>query len=94
MRKLLFVLLLSLSNLTFADGQVIEIDVKGMTCSFCQDGLNRNLKKLPGVKNSEVSLKLKKAHITMQPGKSLDEKMLRNAIIDSGFTPGEMRQIR
>lgn len=100
MKYNLFIILFSLSGLTFAadqvtiDDRVIEIDVKGMTCPFCQDGLHRNLNKLPGVKGAEVSLKLKKARIFMQPGQSLDEKALRNTVIDSGFTPGEIRQVK
>lgn len=67
MKSLIFILLLTLSGLVFAtnevadtNGQVIEINIKGMACPFCKDGLNRKLNALPAVKNAEVSLNLKK----------------------------------
>ena len=55
-----------------AKQQVVMIDVKGMTCSYCVYGVTKNLKKLPAVQDVQVSLKLKKARIVMRPGKSAD----------------------
>ena len=100
MKYCVFILMFSLSSLAFAADQVtagnriFEIDVRGMTCPFCQDGLHRNLNKLPGVKDAKVSLKLKKARIILQPGQPLDEKVLRDTVIDSGFTPGDVRRVK
>lgn len=69
--------------------QVLEIQVKGMTCPFCAYGIEKNLGKLPGVAKAQVSLEAKKARVVMQPGQAPDEARVRQVIIDSGFTPGE-----
>ena len=34
--------------------QVLEIQVKGMTCPFCAYGIEKNLGKLPGVENAPL----------------------------------------
>ncbi|MHB1142326.1 MAG: heavy-metal-associated domain-containing protein [Sulfuricaulis sp.] len=72
-----------------AEQQVLEIQVKGMTCPFCAYGIEKNLSKLPGVKQAQVSLEAKKARVAMQPGQAPDEAAVRKVIVDSGFTPGE-----
>ena len=72
-----------------AGQQVLEVQVKGMTCPFCAYGIEKNLSKLPGVKQAQVSLETKKARVAMQPGQAPDEAAVREVIIDSGFTPGE-----
>lgn len=71
-----------------AEQQVLEVEVKGMTCPFCAYGIEKNLSKLPGVKQAQVSLEAKKARVVMQPGLALDEARVRKVIVDSGFTPG------
>jgi len=67
---------------------VLEIDIQGMTCPFCAYGITKNLIKLPGVDEAEVSLKAKKARVVMKSGQSPDEPRIREVIIDAGFTPG------
>lgn len=72
-----------------AEHQVLEVEVKGMTCPFCAYGIEKNLSKLPGVAKAQVSLEVKKARVVMQPGHAPDEARVRKVILDSGFTPGE-----
>lgn len=72
-----------------AEQQVLEIQVKGMTCPFCAYGIEKNLGKLPGVAKAQVSLEAKKARVVMQAGHAPEEARVRKVILDSGFTPGE-----
>lgn len=72
-----------------AEQQVLEVEVKGMTCPFCAYGIEKNLSKLPGVKQAQVSLEAKKVRVVMQSGHAPDEARVRKVILDSGFTPGE-----
>lgn len=91
-RKLLLVLpaLLLVAGPVFATHQqVIEIEVKGMTCGFCVYGLKKKLGKLTGVDTVEVSLAQKKARVRAAPDAVLDERSLREAIERSGFTVGD-----
>lgn len=93
MKKLLVLisLLILSTNIWAESSQVLEISVTGMTCPFCAYGIEKNLKKLTDVKQAEVSLDKKKARIIMQPGTSPDEAKIREAITNSGFTPGDVR---
>jgi len=93
MKKFLILLLLSFPVAAVAQGQttVLEIDVQGMTCAFCVDGLHASLKKLAGVRKAEVSLKKSRARIELEPGQTPDLAAIRQAIIDAGFTPGDVR---
>ena len=67
---------------------VLEIEILGMTCPFCAYGIKKNLIKLPGVDEAQVSLESKKARVVMEPGQSPDEQRIREVIFDAGFTPG------
>ena len=69
--------------------EVLEIDVAGMTCPFCAYGVEKNLGKLPGVDQVQVSLESKKARVVMKAGESPDETVIREIIRDAGFTPRE-----
>ena len=72
-----------------AQAETLEIPIQGMTCPFCADGLHKKLGKLPGVEKAEVSLKLKKARLTLKEGANVDQETIKKTIIDSGFTPGQ-----
>ncbi len=69
---------------------IYEMNVKGMTCPFCVYGIEKNLNKLSGVKKAQVSLEQKKIRVEMNNGHHFDENKVREVIIDSGFTPGEL----
>jgi copper chaperone CopZ len=72
------------------DAKVLEIDVRGMTCAFCVAGLENSLSKLPGVRDVAVSLKHNVARIEMMPEHEPDLAAIKEAIIDAGFTPGNV----
>lgn len=85
--------LLLLSGRVFAElHEVLEIDVAGMTCAFCVYGVEKNLGKLPGVTQVQVSLESKKVRIVMDVGEVVDEALIRETIRDAGFTPRESRR--
>lgn len=89
---LLLFSLLIISPFVLAEpsSNIYEMNVKGMTCSFCAYGIEKNLNKLSGVKKAQVSLEQKKIRVEMKDGQSFDEKKVREVITDSGFTPGEL----
>ncbi len=87
----IFSLLLMLVPLVHAD--TVEVDILGMSCSFCVEGLHDRLTQLPDVTRVDVSLKNKIVRIVSEE-ESLDMDRVRNAIIEAGFTPAEVRHIR
>ena len=79
-----------LSAATSAD--TIEVEVHGLTCAFCVDSLLRQLKKLPNIEQVDVSLKSKKVRIVAST-EHMDIARIRKIVIDSGFTPVNIRTI-
>ena len=79
-------LLMSLLILTNLNAKTVEIEVHGMTCTFCVDALQKKFKKLDDIKDVKVSLKLKKVRLeTKSDNPDLD--LFKKTVLDSGFTP-------
>ncbi len=96
MRRLKWISLLLLSTplAAFADeATFVEIEVRGMVCAFCVEGLQSSLLKLPGVEGAEVSLKHSLARIELAPEHEPDVEAIKQAIVDAGYTPGNVREI-
>ena len=95
MRQLFIVaVLLFLSTSVFgADETVLEIDINGMTCPFCVYSLEKELGKLSEVEKVLISLKLNKARLTLKEGAHIDADTLREVVLTTGFTPGEVREV-
>ena len=79
-------------HLAMVRAETVEVDIHGMTCSFCVEGLQNELIQLPDVARVDVSLKHKKVRIT-STGKSLDIERVQSAIVDAGYTPMEVRHL-
>ena len=90
MNRVLILLLMFLPLAATADR--VEIDIHGMSCSFCVEGLQDELSQLPDVEQVQVSLKNKKVLIISKEG-DLDLDRIKRAIVDSGYTPKEIRHI-
>lgn len=91
LRSGVLLLALLVSAATIAD--TIEVDVHGLTCAFCVDSLQRQLKKLPDIEKVAVSLKAKKVRI-VSSSEHIDRARVREIVIDSGFTPVNIRTIQ
>jgi len=91
---LISLLLLFLSTAVVGDeARVIEVDVQGMACAFCVEGLRKTLTDLSGVEKVTVSLKNNVARLELDPQHAPDSDLIKQAILDAGFTPGDVREI-
>ena len=89
MNKLVFITLLPWSlPLIATHDQTVEIDLGGLTCSFCVYGLKKNLEKHAEVEKAEISLKQNKARIHLIPNASVTVEGLKEVIKNAGFTSG------
>ncbi len=99
MKKLTTKLALALFSLflgtALAAGQTgsaqVFIQVKGLACPFCVQGLEKHLKKLDAVAEVHTSLKKGEAVVQLKPGRTVDENELRQAVKAAGFTAGSIR---
>lgn len=63
----------------------IELQISGMTCQNCVDGITDALVKLPGVENCAVSLEKASATVTYLPDR-LNPSQIQKRINQLGFT--------
>ncbi len=70
-------------------GSVAVYEVLGMDCPACHGGLEKNLRKVPGVVDAKANWKEKKVTIRHAEGHSLDSAEVEAAVKSSNFTPGK-----
>ena len=76
--------LLSISSL--ASARTIEMDVNGLVCAFCAQGIEKSLKAFPATEAVFVSLEHRIVAVQLKDGADIDDAALKKAITDSGYT--------
>lgn len=90
MNTIVFSLLLGFSSLVSA--RTIEMDVNGLVCAFCAQGIQKTLKALPSAEAVYVSLENRIVAVQLKDGSDIDDATLRKAITDSGYTVAAIRR--
>lgn len=62
----------------------IKVNVLGMVCAFCGQGITKNFKARPEVKDIKVSLNDKTVLLTLKDGKDISDKDISTIIEESG----------
>ena len=83
-KLLLAALLMGVS--TFVSAQTIEMDVNGLVCAFCAQGIEKTLKTFPATSGVYVSLENRIVAVKLKDGADIDDETLRKAIKDAGYT--------
>ena len=99
MKTLTAKLLLTVFSLCLATGMAfgqsgpakVFIEVKGLACPFCVQGLEKQLNKLDAVEGVRTSLKKGEAVLDLKPGQTVAETEVRQAVKKAGFTAGQIR---
>ena len=68
----------------------IQLYVEGLACPFCTFGIEKSLKKVPGVVSVETTIRTGLVRIQLEPGVQLDPAALNEAVEKSGFTPSRI----
>jgi cation transport ATPase len=85
MKLFKFVCAIALMGLSQASFASMKVTVNGMVCSFCAQGIEKSLLKMDETKAVLVDLKNKVVVVEAKEGKTLNEKEIRQEIIDSGY---------
>ena len=64
----------------------IQVHVKGLACPFCVFGIEKSLKKVPGVLSVETTIRTGIVRLEVKPRTILDTDEFNEAIKKSGFT--------
>jgi copper chaperone CopZ len=85
MKKLSFaVSALLLASLT-ARAETIEMNVYGMVCGFCAQGIEASLRKNPATVDVVVSLEKRLVVVKTKEGEDIADPELKKAIADAGY---------
>jgi len=92
MEKWIGIILISIGmSLSFAED--VKVGVDGMTCPFCAGAVEKQVSKIPNVKNVDVSLAQAKIVVTFKDGSKADLAAVKKAIKEAGFTPRDLKKI-
>jgi mercuric ion binding protein len=85
MKFINFIFAVSLFGFSQAALASMKVTVNGMVCSFCAQGIEKSLLKLDETKAVLVDLKNKVVIVEAKDGKTLNEKLIKEEITDSGY---------
>ena len=77
---------LSLLAASAASAKTIEMDVNGLVCAFCAQGIEKSFKAMPATSKVYVSLENRIVAVALKDGADIPDAQLRKAITDAGFT--------
>lgn len=69
----------------------IVVLVEGMVCDNCAYQVEKRLGNLDSVRSVEVRLDDQQVFVTLNEGATVEEEVLRKAILDAGFKPVDVR---
>ena len=81
----IFMLGIFLGSNIFA-GEIVQVKVKGMVCSFCSQGITKKFKAEPAVKDVLVTLENHTVRLEFKDGESLDDQKIETILKDAGYS--------
>lgn len=72
----------------------IEASINGMVCSFCVQGIEHKLLKLPATESVSVDIQKHRVNITLRKGSTISDNQLRQVIRDAGFDVRDIKRIK
>jgi copper chaperone CopZ len=64
----------------------IEMNVNGLVCAFCAQGIEKQLRKFPATAEVLVSLEHKLVAVSLKEGQDIPDADLRKALTNAGYT--------
>jgi copper chaperone CopZ len=78
-------LLICLASVS-AEATTIEMNVNGLVCAFCAQGIEKQLRKFPATADVVVSLEQKLVAVALKDGQDIPDAELRRALTNAGYT--------
>jgi len=89
---LLAMLIFAWSGLAMAAGTQYELRVDGLSCPFCAYGIEKKLKKTPGVESVEINLERGMVVVKARTGVVLTKAQMKKLVKDAGFSLRSMTE--
>lgn len=83
LQAMLFAALIAVTSV--ASAKTIEMDVNGLVCAFCAQGIEKTLKGFPATAGVFVSLEHRVVAVQLKDGEDINDASLTRAITDAGY---------
>jgi copper chaperone CopZ len=70
----------------------IEMDVDGLVCAFCAQGIEKNLRKQAATADVFVSLEHKLVAVALKPQQDISDESLKALLTEAGYTLRAVRR--
>jgi len=86
MKKLvMLVMAISVLAATGAEAKTIRMEVNGLVCAFCAQGIEKKLRSMAPTKEVFVSLEKKIVAVSLKDGQDIPDATLKESLKDSGY---------
>ena len=93
MRICILSILLAISALPAdVSAATIEMDVSGLVCAFCAQGIEKKLRAFPATADVVVSLEKKLVALSTKDGQDISDDELKNALTNAGYSVKSIRR--
>lgn len=75
-----------------AEGETINVTIKGLVCDFCVRAIEKTFEKRDDVSKVDVDLDKALLTIQMKPGKTMDDETIKGLIADAGYEVEDIRR--
>jgi mercuric ion binding protein len=82
-KAMLFSALIGFASI--ASAKTIEMDVNGLVCAFCAQGIEKTMKGFPATAGVFVSLEHRIVAVQLKDGQDIADAQLAKAITDAGY---------
>jgi copper chaperone CopZ len=86
MKKILFIIAITVSMITTAQVNNVSLQASGLTCSMCSNAINKALRTLDFVLDVDADIKTYTFKISFKPNSVIDFDKIRKKVVDAGFT--------
>jgi copper chaperone CopZ len=76
-----------------ATAATIEMNVNGLVCAFCAQGIEKKLRKLPATADVVVSLEQHLVSVALKDGQDISDADLCKALTDAGYKVIDIQRI-
>jgi mercuric ion binding protein len=83
--KYLIIFLVSFLFSQLAFAAKINVEVNGVVCAFCAQGIKKQFKKIDAVESIDVSLEEKRVTLETKEGQDVSDEKIKSLINDAGF---------
>lgn len=77
---------LLLVAVTTAQARSVEMEVNGLVCAFCAQGIQKAIRKFSGTQEVFVSLEHRIVAVQLKDGQDIADEQLRAAVTDAGYS--------